>query len=454
MSDPQGLIDLEFRELADGLASGRIKSEELVREAIERIHQTEHLRAWSYVDELGAIEIARQLDHEREQGRYRGPLHGIPVGFKASIAVAGMPFDAGVDAFAGQVARTDSDVVATLRNAGVVPLGVQVLHGGSIGDVVRHGHRATSRNPWNDRYVPSGSSCGSAVATSVRSCVFSVGGDTGGSVRGPASSCGVVGFKPSWGFLSTQGTTPLAWSLDTLGIFAREVDVVVEVSKVFGMQSSTFSETIRVAPLAEESLLGITSEVKEVVSDAAQRAGNHPRLRMSSTIPLDLGEASEIWRSRLAELPAFYRREMVTAKEQLPPRLVHLIESRATVTREEYAESWERGARLGETIDDALKDCDILILPASPSRTLKWTDWGGSGDSGSKVHTWYRFLIPFNVTGHPAVTIPWNSYEDSVPAAIQLVARHGAEDLLLEAARVFTEISPWADAIPTGVLSA
>lgn len=452
---PRGsLVDLEFDEVRAGLRSRDFSVEELVAASIARAYETEHLRAWTYLDESGSLAAARERDREIAAGEIRGPLHGIPVGFKDSIAVAGMPFEAGSDAFRGATAERDSAVASKLRAAGAVPIGINVMHSLGLGDAVAHGHLATSRHPWNDEYVPSGSSCGSAVAAAARSCVLSVGGDTGGSVRGPAASCGVIGFKPSWGVFDGRGTTAAAWSMDTLGLFGRSLSLIDAASAVLGSADAgeDSRRPLRVGVWPVGSLTGISAEIADVYEDAIGRVRDAGSLVVELD-SVDFGQVPRAWQARLAEMAPVFSREGATSPDRISQSMRTVFENAARVSREEYAQSWLYGTELTARVDAALAGVDVIILPATPRRTLTWESWTGSGVAGSDVYSWYDYLLPFNITGHPALTAPWRLLDGSVPSSIQIVGRRGGDAELLRACARIAEVSPWVDAVPPRVLA-
>lgn len=446
----ESIVDLPFSELREAIHTRLITAEELVEASLLRAHETEHLRSWSYIDEEGALSQARVLDSEARSGNFRGPLHGMPIGFKDNIGVAGMPFELGCDSYKGRVASVDSAIAQRLRDAGGIPLGINVMHALGLGNAVRHGHRATSRHPWNDVYVPGGSSCGSAVATAARSCVISIGGDTGGSVRAPASSCGVVGFKPTWRRLDGRGTGHFSWSMDTLGVFARgleEVTAALRAGFVNMRDHDRATGPIRIGVLSDNSYRKPSREVAAVMFDV-RRAIVEAGHVVSDIGNIDLDSAMDIWQSRLAEMYAVFAADEVITPERVPASLLSLIRHAATIPAQEYVESWSRGEALAGALDNALESVDAILLPATPERALSWERWKTSGEPGSDVTSWYSYLIPFNVTGHPAVTIPWTLVEDSVPCAFQLVGRRGGDEKLLEIGEILQSLSPWEDLRP------
>lgn len=452
---PHGsVVDLAFDEIRVGLESRDFSVEELVAASIARAYETEHLRAWTYIDESGALASARERDKEMRNGSIRSALHGIPVGFKDSIAVAGMPFEAGCDVFRGVTATRDSVVASKLRAAGAIPIGINVMHSLGLGDAVAHGHLATSRHPWNDDYVPSGSSCGSAVATAARSCVLSVGGDTGGSVRGPAASCGVIGFKPSWGLFDSRGTTAAAWSMDTLGLFGRSLSTIGAAAAVLGVEGEGEERRrpLRVGVWPTGSLTGISSEIDEIYQDAIDRIRD-AGLLVVNLDPVDFERVPQAWQARLAEMAPVFGREGAIMPDRIPQSMRTVFENAGKVSREDYAQSWQYGADLTARLDAVLAEVDVIMLPATPRRTLTWGSWTGSGVAGSDVYSWYDYLLPFNITGHPALTTPWRLLDGSVPSSVQFVGRRGGDAELLKACGQVAEVSPWEDSLPLRVFA-
>lgn len=455
-SPVESIVDLPFSELRKAIHARSISAQELTEASIDRAHETESLHAWSYLDEEGALKQARLLDDEARSGSFRGPLHGMPIGFKDNIGVAGMPFELGCDAYNGRVASEDSAIASRIRNSGGIPLGINVMHALGLGNAVRYGHRATSRHPWNDEYVPGGSSCGSAVATAARSCVISIGGDTGGSVRGPASSCGVVGFKPTWRRLDGQGTGHFSWSMDTLGVFGRGIEGVTAALRAGFANMRDLSDAvgqIRIGVLSDDSYRSPSREVLAAMTDIRHAITDNGHV-VTDVGRVELEPAMDIWQARLAEMYAVFAADEVVTPERVPASLLGLIRHAATIPVKQYVESWTRGEALSAALDKALESVDAILLPATPERALSWERWKTSGEPGSDVTSWYSYLIPFNVTGHPAVTIPWALDEDSMPCAFQLIGRRGDDERVLEIGEELQLLSPWEDLRPINTYSA
>ena len=214
-------------ELVCKIRDKRLTPRELVDACLKRIERVEpDVRAWVSVDAEGARRRADELTELAARGEILGPLHGIPIGIKDIIDVAGWPTRAGSPLRDGHLAREDAAVVARLRNAGAIILGKTVTTEFAWIDP------PPTRNPWDATRTPGGSSSGSAAAVASGMCVAAIGSQTGGSIIRPASYCGVCGLKPTFGVVSRVGVLPLSISLDHVGPIARCVD---DLAVVFGV---------------------------------------------------------------------------------------------------------------------------------------------------------------------------------------------------------------------------
>ncbi|MCL4194749.1 MAG: amidase, partial [Thermoguttaceae bacterium] len=213
-----------IRQLADEIRQGRLQPIELLDRCLDRIDRFDgEVLAWVAVDEAGARRDAEQMAREAAEGRWRGPLHGIPIGVKDIIDVGGLPTRAGSPLREHHVAQADAPLVAALRRAGAVIIGKTVTVEFACFDP------SPTRNPWNLEHTPGGSSSGSAAAVAMDMCPAALGTQTGGSLVRPAGYCGVATFKPSLGRLNTEGIIPVSPHLDQPGPMARSVDDLMEL---------------------------------------------------------------------------------------------------------------------------------------------------------------------------------------------------------------------------------
>src|SRR5437879_305268 len=228
---PSGdLFALGLREAADAVRAGSVSPVELTEACLARIRAHDGaIRAWAHLDQDGALATARERLAEVRAGRLRGPLHGVPVGVKDIVDVAGMPAPGGAKPVAHTRPAVDAPAGSRLRAAGAIILGKTVTTEFAYRDP------APTRNPWNRGHTPGGSSAGSAAALAARMAPLAIGSQTVGSVLRPAAYCGVVGFKGTHGLVPVAGVIPLAWSLDHVGVLTRSVaDAALAMSVLAG----------------------------------------------------------------------------------------------------------------------------------------------------------------------------------------------------------------------------
>uniref|UniRef100_UPI0034DF453E amidase n=1 Tax=Streptomyces sp. PU-14G TaxID=2800808 RepID=UPI0034DF453E len=212
--------ELSLAAAAEAIRTRRLSPVELTEAVLDRLDHTEPLvGAYATVTAERALRTAHEAEREIAAGRLRGPLHGVPMGVKDLIDVAGVPTGAGSRVRAGHRAGSDSAVAARLAAAGAVLVGKTHTHEFAYGLTTPQ-----TRNAWNRERVAGGSSGGSAVAVAAGSATFALGTDTGGSIRVPAALNGVVGLKPTYGLVPRTGVTPLSWSLDHVGPVTRTVE--------------------------------------------------------------------------------------------------------------------------------------------------------------------------------------------------------------------------------------
>ena len=227
---------LTAAEISAEYAARRLSPVELVKALLDRIAKLEpQMHAFIKVDGEAALASARQAEQEISAGRIRGPLHGVPVGIKDIIDMAGQPTTCHSKVLLKNVARKDAEVISRLRAAGAIMMGKLSLHEFAIGGPSFDLPFPPARNPWNTNHHPGGSSSGSGTALAAGFLPIALGTDTGGSIRNPAGTCGVVGLKPTYGLVSRRGVFPLAFSLDHIGPMTRSVrDIALALDVLAG----------------------------------------------------------------------------------------------------------------------------------------------------------------------------------------------------------------------------
>lgn len=404
--------------------SKELSPETLTEMYLERIQrENPKLNAFYEVFWEEARAAAATAAQELRSGMDRGPLHGIPVAIKDLIDVKGYRTTSGAHpGFHPKAAAEDADVVERLRAAGAVLLGKTGLHEWALGVSSNNAHFGPTRNPADLTRIPGGSSGGSAAALAAGLCLGALGTDTGGSIRIPASLCGVVGLKPTFGRVSTAGVMPVSRSLDHVGPMANSVDDVYLL-----LQGLCAIDLPDVAPERIIVPRGyFLEDCDPVLPDLVSKLGD--------VETVDLGDVAEVWQANatilLSEAAAVHEQRLNEHFDwfgpSVGPRLKAALELRAV----DYAKAREVQRHWIARLLRVLGDKNVLAVPATPVAATVIGD--REGPALSRVFT--RFTAPFNLAGVPVLSIPMGKL-DGLPIGGQLVAAPGGEALLRGAAR-------------------
>ncbi len=350
-----------------------------------------------------------------------GPI----VAVKDLIDVCGLPTTGGSLGRSGVPAVADAPVVRRVREAGGVVIGKANLYEWAFGVTGHNPHYGDVVNPRDRERTAGGSSGGSAVAVATRMCNWAIGTDTGGSIRIPASLCGVVGFKPTRGLLSTEGVLPLSPTLDTVGPLARDVSTAARALEVLSGQSFVPVEHMRprlAIPrgwVDEDSLDADARAVWRAVSAGVPEVELPGLERMSEAARTVLGwEAAAVHQSELRRAPESFGQEVRA-------RLERVLLEKQDKPDSVYSDALVEMSALGGDVESALHGWDALLLPACACVAPLL----GERDVREPL---VRFMRPFNLTGHPAIVIP--APTTGLPVGVQLVGRLGSEARLASVA--------------------
>lgn len=394
----------------------------LLARALESVDP--ELNAFVTVDRAGAEAAAKRADEELASGADRGPLHGVPVAVKDLIDVAGLPTGMGSAHYDGYVADADADCVTLLRDAGAVIVGKTGTHefayGGS-GDVSVNG---PVRNPHDRERMSGGSSSGSAVAVAAGTVPLAIGTDTGGSVRIPAAFCGIAGFKPAFGSISTRGVFPLSTSFDHVGFLAGSADDCRVAYQALVGPVEPVPDGGRVAWIEPQAVdPEVEATVRARFPDAPSETLDFAELRRVFRFIQD-SEAYDVHAERVAEAPELYQR----------PTLERLRRA-AETPGWRYVRAFRERDEFARQVDGLLDRYDLLAMPTLPITAPKIGET--EGPLGPHVPTLVSLTCAWNVLGLPALSVPAGTV-GGLPVGAQLVTRRGAESLLFEAAARLT----------------
>ena len=450
---------LTAAEIADAYAARKLSPVELTQALIARINAHDgRVAAFIKLDSEGALDAARQAEKDILAGRTRGPLHGVPVALKDIIDMVGLPTTGHSKILLGNIAHADAPVVGHLRAAGAILLGKLSLHEFAFGGPSLELPMPHARNPWNIDHQPGGSSSGSGAALAAGFAPLTVGTDTGGSIRGPAGLCGVVGLKPTYDLVSRQGVFPLAFTLDHIGPMARTVaDTAVLLDALagnvptrrFGADLARGARGLRIGfvrhfhetdLVADAEMTAALDEVARVLkAEAAElRDVKLPRLQqfMSPQRVIMHAEAWQVHAKWLRERPGDYA---------TPTR--RKVLSGAFLTAGEYVRAQQCRTWMIDAVNDAFRDVDVLI-------TVNGMDTASRLDDPADMARTYprQARAPFNLTGHPALAMMSGLSKSGLPLSVQLIGRYNDEVTLLRAAAAYERVTNWSKHHPPALM--
>jgi Asp-tRNA(Asn)/Glu-tRNA(Gln) amidotransferase A subunit family amidase len=425
-------------DAARQIREGKLTSEELVRDCLERIRALEpKVQAWTFLDEEHALAQARALDERKRSGEPLGPLHGIPVGVKDIIDTADMPTENGTVLHQGRTPRGDAAVVRMLRAAGAVILGKTVT------TECAYFNPGKTRNPHNAEHTPGGSSSGSAAAVGAGMVPLALGSQTAGSVIRPAAFCGAYGLKPTHGLVPRTGILQLSRTLDHVGLFARSVeDLALLLEQLQGYDEADadtrpraripFGKISREEPPLEPMFAFIKtphwdragSDTKEAFAELQEALGKN--VEEVELFP----SAAEGWdwhRTIMeAEMAANLEPLWLAGKDKLSEKLRGLIERGRETRAIEHQRALRAIAPAVESLDELfMQRYDAILTPPALGTAPK-----GLGSTGDPV-----FCSLWTLLGMPAITLPLMQGENGLPLGVQLVGRKGYDARLLRTAR-------------------
>jgi aspartyl-tRNA(Asn)/glutamyl-tRNA(Gln) amidotransferase subunit A len=440
-----------IEEIAPRLAAREVTSLEITRACLDAIaRQDRELHAFITVLADDALTQAVRADADIAAGRCRGPMHGVPISVKDLIDVAGVRTTAASRVRAGAVAARDAQVVTRLRRAGAIVIGKCNLHEFAFGTTGEESAFGQTRNPVDPARSPGGSSGGSAVSVATGMAFASLGTDTGGSIRIPAAACGVVGLKPTFGELPVDGIVPLSRSLDHVGPIARTVGDLSLVYAVLSGSTGRARATGRPDAAPDALRLGLPrpyfmdfldEEVRLRFDDALEK------IRRAGTVIEDVrfrhaADTPAVYLAiQLPEATAYHATVLERQPQDYQPGVRQRLELGRYVLAEDYVRAQRGRDVLRCEVDAALGGRHALVLPTLPIPAPRFGDTSVTvGGRTEPVRAlMLRLTQLFNLTGHPAISIPCGTTAAGLPCGLQLVGRINRTEELLAVARACEE---------------
>jgi aspartyl-tRNA(Asn)/glutamyl-tRNA(Gln) amidotransferase subunit A len=452
-------------ELARLIATKAVSPVEVTRAHLDRIAAHDAtLKAYITVCADGALQAATAAEAALMAGETVGPLHGVPYALKDLYDTAGIKTTGGSRIFADRVPGADATVTRRLREAGAVLLGKLNMVEFAYGPEGLNAHYGHSRNPWDraTHRMAGGSSSGSGVAVAAGLAPGALGSDTGGSIRIPASLCGITGIKPTYGRVSRSGVLPLAWSMDHVGPMTRTAeDCALMLGAMAGYDPADPSTSVlpvpdyraaltgdvkglRVGLLRGYFLDGATAEVREAVEAAARTLASAGAVVDEVDLAPAMAHAGGASLAIVASEALAYHADLLrTRAAEYDPDIARRLRLSAYVSGHHYVRAQQVRVLVREAVDGALARRDVLLAPSTPIvAPAVDTREVALGDGPSDVRAaLIRFTRPFNLSGHPACALPCGFTAAGLPAGMQLVGRPFDEATVLRAADAFQRLT-------------
>lgn len=443
--EPNNITELTIADAAGLLKSCRLSPVTLVKACLDRIDRLNpQINAFITVLHERALEEARVTEAELASGNWRGPLHGIPIGVKDNIDTAGIRTTAASAVFADRVPTVDAEVITRLKAAGAIIIGKLNMHEFAKGTTSAISHFGPVRNPWNTDYIAGGSSGGNAAAIAAGLCLGSVGTDTGGSVRIPASCCGISGFKPTYDVVSTQGIVFISRSFDHVGPMCRTAydDALMLEAMTQHAVADNFVETsgasvselrcgilrgdlptcdAAIEPEVDRVFMAAVDIIRSCVKDVTEAALPAPE-ELGNIID---AESFAFEADHLLEDSGIYRSNVGGAapkKKQIPPKQYAELKSKLETHRENIASSF--------------RDVDLVIVPTLPGLPLRIED-------ATDPFALNACTFAFSIGGLPAISVPCGFSSSGLPIGLLIGGPPRSDARVVALARAYQTKTNW-----------
>jgi amidase len=451
---------LELTELAVRMRAREVSPVAVTRAQLDRIAALDgSLGSYALVTADIAMSQAEAAEAEIAAGRYRGPLHGVPIAVKDLCWTKGIPTAAGTAIYKNYRPVEDATVVRRLKEAGAVLLGKLQLTEGAYSD--HHPSVTPPKNPWNAQYWPGISSSGPGAATAAGLCYGSLGSDTGGSIRWPAAANGLTGLKPTWGRVSRYGIFELAATLDHVGPMARSAaDAGAMLAAIAGSDPNDptavldpVSDYVAAAGQSAQGLRigldpvwnsdGVDTATRAVLLEAADAFRTLGATLVDVQCP-DVTQTITDWAPNCAvEAAVAHEATYPARKDEYGPVLASVIESGRALSGRDYQKILLRRLALRGRVAALFDTIDLLLTPVHPFAPLTLATIRTLGEQPELISKLQRYTCPFDMTGSPTITLPGGFTDEGLPIGFQLVGADLTEATLVRAGAAFQGITPW-----------
>jgi aspartyl-tRNA(Asn)/glutamyl-tRNA(Gln) amidotransferase subunit A len=457
------LLSLGIAQLATKLKNQKVSPIELVEDYISRINQINgKLNAFLNFSPDAPRRAAKIAEDEIKRGTYRGPLHGVPIGIKDLIDTSNMITTYGSAIYQNHIPGKDATVVSRLREAGAIILGKTNLHEFALGVTNENEHFGATKNPWDTERIPGGSSGGSAAAVAASMCCAAMGTDTGGSIRIPSAFCGLVGLKPTYGRVSTAGVFPLSIGLDHVGPITRSaVDAALMLQVIAGHDlndprslmtpvpdfSRYLGRTVEKTKITISSTLipeyldpQIESAYEKAISKIESLGGEIMEKKLETSHLIEQVSTTLI----LAEAAAQHSELLDKSSDKYGANVLQRFRAGQKITTGQYIKALRNNEIIRREFEILFENTDFLLTPSVqilPPRIGEHKISTGTKEL-DVVSCCVRFTRLGNITGLPAIVIPFGYSTDGLPLSIQILGQRLHEPELLSLAHALEVATP------------
>lgn len=479
------ITGLTVHELRDKLASKELTAEEITKAYVDRINEKEKdVQAFVTTLTDEALKKAKEIDEKRSNGEAISPLAGIPIGIKDNMCTKGVKTTCGSKMLANFVAPYDATVVEKLNDEGLISLGKLNMDEFAMGSSTEHSYFHPTKNPWNLNTVPGGSSGGSVAAVAADLVPWALGSDTGGSIRQPASFCGVVGLKPTYGLVSRYGLVAFASSLDQIGPITKDVeDSAILLNMIAGhdekdstsmnLEKKDYTKALKndvkglkIGIPKEYFKEGINSEVKQKLEDAIQKykqlgaiveecSLDTANYALAAYYIIACAEASSNL-GRFDGIRYGYRTENYTNLKELfknsrsegfGAEVKRRIILGTYVLSSGYYDAYYKKAQQVRTLvkkafDEAFEKYDVILTPTSPIVAF---EFGAKSSNPLEMYLSDICTVSVNIAGLPAISIPCGVNSKGMPIGMQLIGKRFDEETILNAAYTYEQATKFRE---------
>ena len=475
------LLDYTAVELAAKIKAGETTATEAMEAVIAQIEKSEdELNCYVTFDKEKALAAAKKADEDIKAGKLTGPLAGVPFAIKDNMCTEGMLTTCSSKILGNFVPTYTADAVERLQNAGAVIIGKTNMDEFAMGSTTETSAFGATKNPRNPEHVPGGSSGGSAAAVAANECFAALGSDTGGSIRQPASYCGVVGLKPTYGTVSRYGLIAYGSSLDQIGPLCKDVTDCATImesiagkddkdSTSIGRDDYSFTKALvddvkgmRIGIPRDYFGEGLDPEVKEAVLNAAKVLESKGAIveefdlsLVEYAIPtyytIAAAEASSNlerfdgvkYGYRTKEYEGLHNMYKKTRSEGFGPEVKRRIMLGTYVLSSGYYDAYYKKAcllrqNLIADFDDIFNTCDVLIAPTAPNTAF---ELGFEGASPVDMYLSDIATVPINITGVPAISVPVKNDKANLPIGMQIIGKKFDEKKILDVAYFYEKLN-------------